>query len=257
MLRKRLIDNEIGTAGVFRVRGREVSRLEGLSDAVFGFAITLLVVSLEVPRTFSQLLELMRGFVAFAASFALLFLIWWYQYRFFRHYGLRDGTTLVLNGVLLFLVLFFVYPLKFVASFVIDHVVLGGGFVVTLADGSRAPVMELGQGAQMMTVYGLGYVSVMTVFAMLHLHAWRRREALELNEVERFDTVGNLRELLLSAGVGVLSVTIAVGMGSEWAWLSGVSYALLGPVLTVHGVLWNRRRRVLVAAAAERTATAG
>ena len=30
--------------------GREVSRLEGFSDAVFGFALTLLVVSLEVPE---------------------------------------------------------------------------------------------------------------------------------------------------------------------------------------------------------------
>ena len=30
---------------VFRRRGTEVTRLEALSDAVFGFAITLLVVS--------------------------------------------------------------------------------------------------------------------------------------------------------------------------------------------------------------------
>ena len=32
-------------------RHRDVSRLEGFSDAVFGFALTLLVVSLEVPET--------------------------------------------------------------------------------------------------------------------------------------------------------------------------------------------------------------
>ena len=32
--------------------GREVSRIEGFSDAVFGFALTLLVVSLEVPDNF-------------------------------------------------------------------------------------------------------------------------------------------------------------------------------------------------------------
>ena len=32
-------------------RAYEVSRIEGFSDAVFGFALTLLVVSLEMPET--------------------------------------------------------------------------------------------------------------------------------------------------------------------------------------------------------------
>ena len=39
------------------LRGREVTRLEALSDAVFGFAATLLVVSLEVPQTFPELVK--------------------------------------------------------------------------------------------------------------------------------------------------------------------------------------------------------
>lgn len=77
-------------------------RVEGFSDAVFAFAVTLLVVSLEVPRTFDELLGTMRGFLAFAICFALLLWIWYEHYKFFRRYGLRDTPTVWLNSALLF-----------------------------------------------------------------------------------------------------------------------------------------------------------
>src|SRR5438128_3617422 len=104
---------------------REVSRVEGFSDAVFGFAVTLLVVSLEVPKTFDDLLLMMRGFPAFAVSFALLFQIWWRHYRFFRSYDLEDSYVITLNACLLFVVLFSVYPIKFLGSLVFSHIVGG------------------------------------------------------------------------------------------------------------------------------------
>ncbi|HXI27056.1 MAG TPA: TMEM175 family protein [Vicinamibacterales bacterium] len=85
---------------------REVSRIEGFSDAVFAFAITLLVVSLEVPKTFDELAAVMRGFPAFAICFALIFQVWRRHYRFFRDYDLEDNTVITLTGVLLFVVLF-------------------------------------------------------------------------------------------------------------------------------------------------------
>src|ERR1043166_7723219 len=119
MLRERLIDKNIGNDRKFRWRSHEVSRIEGLSDAVFGFAVTLLVVSLEVPKTFGELMEAMRGFGAFAICFTLLIVVWYNQYKFFRRYALQDNYTIVLNSALLFVVLFYVYPLKFVFTFLI------------------------------------------------------------------------------------------------------------------------------------------
>src|SRR5437867_12170512 len=97
MLREKLIDLRLGENSTFRWRSHEISRIEGLSDAVFGFAVTLLVVSLEVPRTFSELMPTMRGFGAFAISFTLLLLVWYNQYKFFRRYGLQDALTVCLN----------------------------------------------------------------------------------------------------------------------------------------------------------------
>jgi uncharacterized membrane protein len=72
MLRGRLARRRVGEEEGFSWRGEDVSRIEGFSDAVFGFAVTLLVVSLEVPNTFDELLATMRGFFAFAICFWLL-----------------------------------------------------------------------------------------------------------------------------------------------------------------------------------------
>src|SRR5207237_113711 len=81
--------------------------LEGFSDCAFGFAITLLVVSLDVPSRFSALLDLLRSFPSFAVSFAIIAGIWYAQYRFFRRYGVEDTVTVVLTLTLLFVVLFY------------------------------------------------------------------------------------------------------------------------------------------------------
>lgn len=78
-MRRRLEQQGFGADHGFRWRGGDISRLEGLSDAVFAFAVTLLVVSLEVPETFDELLHVLRGFFAFAVCFAILFWVWFDQ----------------------------------------------------------------------------------------------------------------------------------------------------------------------------------
>src|SRR5690349_14135026 len=103
----------------FRWRGGEIARIEGLSDAVFAFAVTLLVVSLEVPKNFEELTVILRGFLPFGICFAMLMQVWHEQYRYFRRYNLQDATSTFLNCVLLFVVLFYVYPLKFLFTYLV------------------------------------------------------------------------------------------------------------------------------------------
>src|SRR3712207_5105099 len=116
-----LFRSRIGGEEGFSWRGEDVLRIEGLADAVFGFALTLLVVSLEVPNTFDELLATMRGFFAFAISGLLLYVVWCDHYIFFRRYGLQDYLTMHLIAVLLFVVLFYVYPLKFLFTALMDE----------------------------------------------------------------------------------------------------------------------------------------
>lgn len=236
------MDGRTAEPGGFRWRGREVSRLEGLSDAVFGFAITLLVVSLEVPRTAGQLFDAMRGFTSFAACFAVLFLVWLHQYRFFRRYGLDDGPTILLNAVLLFVVVFFTYPLKFVFGIVVGMVSGERPWLETV-DG--VPVLSAAQWPVLMIVFSAGYMAVFLIFALLHVHAWRLRDALELDALERFDTVDNVRESLLNVGIGAASVLLALLGGVVGAALAGFIYWLVGPVVFANGVWAGRRRKQL------------
>jgi uncharacterized membrane protein len=243
MIREKLIKNEIGSRKDFRWRSHEISRIEGLSDAVFAFAVTLLVVSLEVPKTFTELAATMRGFGAFAISFALLFMIWFNQFKFFRRYGLQDNITVCLNGVLLFVVLFYVYPLKFLFSYLVNAFT-GGHGEVRLANGNVEAMVEGNQMATLMLIFGLGYVAIFGIFILLHLHAYRKRSALGLNELELFDTRNSIQESTLNCCVGLLSICIAV-FGGRYSSLSGPAYMLVGIVLTIHGMVMGRGRRRL------------
>jgi hypothetical protein len=240
MIREHLMQRRHVEKSGFRWRGTEITRLEALSDAVFGFAITLLVVSLQVPDTFTGLLGLMRGLPAFAASFALLFLVWINQHRWFRRYGLVDGTTTFLNAVLLFVILFFVYPLKFVFQIVIAAI-FGDAWYPNPGVDPLGP----GQQSQMMLVFGAGYVAVFGIFLLLNLHAWRLREVLELDEVERFETRDNIIEAGMNVGIGVLSMGLAgFGGPAATAW-SGLAYWLVGPAMTINGFAARRMRKRL------------
>lgn len=224
----------------FRWRGNEVTRIEGFSDAVFAFSVTLLIVTLEVPRTFTELLTTMKGFVAFAASFAIIIWIWHIHYTFFRRYGLQDAFTKTVNAFLLFVVLFYVYPLKFVFTSVI-HFWSGGENATTLADGTIVPIVGQGEPGSMMIVYGIGFVAVFVCYVLLYINAGKKREELRLNQVEVFLTSMHARQYVLCIAIGLISLSLAYFGGDSFSAWSGFTYALLGPVLALNGFISSRK----------------
>ncbi len=244
MIREGLAKREAEVQNGFRLRGlKDVSRVEALSDGVFAFAITLLVVSLEVPKTFDQLLVMMRGFFAFAVTFAMLFHVWFVQYKFFRRYGLNDNFTTWMTALLLFVVLFYVYPLKFVWTMIVN-VVLGFGRTVEVG-GQLVPVVRGQQMPTLLAVYGAGFAAVFIILALLYWHAYRKRAALDLNELETHDTRSYVQENALMAGVGLLSVGIALTDNRLSSLLAGLSYWLIGPIQYFHGARRGKSRKRL------------
>lgn len=173
--------------GDFRVRGKDISRVEGLSDAVFGFAITLLAISLEVPKTSGEVLHALRGAVPFAVTFLMLFSMWRTQFMFFRRYGIEDKKIVWLTGVLLFVLLVFIYPLKFITGVMYESLLARVG--LGLPNFHRNIPFPEGDIAPLFAAYGFGFAAVFGVFSLMYRHAYSLRELLQLDEVEVFDTI--------------------------------------------------------------------
>ncbi len=215
----------------FRWRSGEITRLEAFCDVIFGFALTLLVVSLEVPRNYAELMSAVRGFVPFAVCFSQLVMIWRGHYIFSRRYGLEDSYTVFLNVVLLFVVLFYVYPLKFVFTMLFLQVT------------GAAPPGSLNevQGSVVMRIYAVGFASVFLLFTLMYAHAYKLRDLLGLAPAEVQETRNSVQANVLLVLIGTASFLVAFRSA---AW-SGWTYCLIGPALTVHGSMSGKKVRLL------------
>jgi len=218
----------------FRWRGTEVSRVEGLTDGVFAFAVTLLVVALEVPRTFNGLLDVLRGFPAFVICFAILMMFWNAHFRYHRRYGLDDWYTRLVTMGILVLVLFFVYPLKYLFTLVTVHMF---GIEMT-----NAPYIETGHQVRLLyLIYGLGFAGLWGLYALLYVHALRKRTELGLDENELMQTRESLAANVIYVVVCALSITLAYT--TSIGGLPGFIYIVLGPAQAFNGWWFGRKLR--------------
>jgi uncharacterized membrane protein len=218
-------------------RSNEIQRIETFSDGVFAFAVTLLIVSLEVPHSFDELTKTMRGFFGFGISFFLLVFIWQEQHRFFRNYGMDDNITLTLNITLLFLVLFYVYPLKFLFSLIFGDLIFGQG---------KSPfTLRAEQFPELMAIYALGFIAIYFLFFLMHLRARQKSVELGMTPIERFNCGSTMYRMLIMVSVGVCSLIVASTLKADKAAIAGFVYFLISPAIFIFFAFRNKLRRKL------------
>ena len=218
----------------------EPSRVETFSDAVFAFAITLIVLSIEVPKTFTELFELMRGALGFAACFLVLYSVWNTQNNFFRRFGINDHFTTWLNGLLLFTILVYVYPLKFLAVLMFSGDMYYDHGVLT-------PRMMTSQQSSLLVIYGLGYSVIYFIFFLLYRHAQSHRAKLDLTDLEYYITETHTWKYFFNGLIGVLSMITAWLLPDKYAGLAGFVYFLI-PVSYTWWLSYRGKRARLMAA---------
>jgi uncharacterized membrane protein len=103
----------------------DYDRTVALSDGVFAIALTLLVLSLTVPRLkaghtsllSNKLLHQHDEFLAYGISFAVIALLWMRHHLTFRTLRRIDGTVTGLNLAYLALVAFLPFPTRVLAVY--------------------------------------------------------------------------------------------------------------------------------------------
>jgi len=223
-------------------RGQQTTRLETFVDAAFAFALTMLVISVDsIPESMNELVQAFKRTPAFAASFAIIVMIWHGHYRWSRRYRVEDTGSVVLSLLLVFLVLVFLYPLRLMMAGAFSS--MSGGWLPTEIEITRFDDLRL-----LVVVYGVAFALLSGV--LLVLFGRVRRLALDppLSAEDRAVAGIEVQAWGILAALGVASATLALLLPPRhfgWAvWL----YASLSLIMPLMGRRWDAQVERAIAA---------
>jgi len=154
-------------------------RLEAFSDAVFAFAATLIVVSFEVPD-------------------------------YYRKINTIDNVIISINMLLLFVLLFYVYPMKFLAN-------------VLMKKSQLESIQDL---VTLFSIYSFGFAFIFLFVSMLYRYSFTKENHLILKFWANHYTI-----FVIVAIISIILAQLNVGLSIG---LPGYVYILLGPLCYWH-----------------------
>ncbi len=212
-------------------RGLEASRVDNLTDAVFGIAITLLIFNLKNPNSFETLLQFTQTLPAFLLSIGFIILIWKEHLVFSRVFAFNDGWLLSFNTLFLALVIFYVYPLRFLTVFLTNFFFNSG---VDLA-------LRFDQVPDLMIYYGLIVAALYLILLLMHGRVLKIATKMDLSEFEATYTKAQFLRILIMMGVPLVSVLVTALLKnfsvSLASILGGMAYNLYVPTM----IWWSRK----------------
>lgn len=213
----------------FRWRGEAVTRIENLSDIAFALALGMLISGVDAPATYPELIRFLIFIIPAAAGFAVLLSVWNAHYTFFRRYGLTDGRVIFYNAVLIFLVLYMAYPLRFAFDSFF-------AFIIGVSTGDVSRNLEIGVSSfevsgRIIAIFGVIYGLLFSVISLMYVYALRQAETLELNAYELAMTkqtcFGRTCEAVLAFGVAALGwFTVMNGFAGCLLFFTWVPFVL-------------------------------
>ncbi|MEM9648304.1 MAG: TMEM175 family protein, partial [Bacteroidota bacterium] len=192
-----------------------ISRIEAFSDAVFAFAATLLVVAVGSDSEGSVLQINWLHFLSFAVSFFALAGIWSVHYNFFRRTHYMDNWIVAINTILLFLVLYYIFPIKSLIN----------SWAGTLT-------MDMESFSSLFQLYSLGFLLIFSCYSLMYWRAYRKTKV----DSSDFDLLFYARHFGIYVIVAAISIALAKLQWGLTFGLPGIIYGLLGPFCYFHGV---------------------
>ena len=199
-----------------------MTRLEVFIDAAFAFAVTMLVISFDnIPRSYDEVILAIKSIPAFIVAVAQLVWIWHTHNLWSRRFGLDTAYTVFISTALLIVVLIYVYPMRIMA---------GGMFAWFTSDylPSNFRSITLDELRDMFIFLGLGFVALCLVFVQMYRYATRLKTELLLNEHELFESRTRVVMWIGAAGIGLISIILAITLPKQLVPYSGFAFILLG-----------------------------
>ena len=185
------------------------NRLESLSDGVFAFAATLMVVNIGNNKNGVAFYNDIPNLISFAVSFFVMMAIWKVHYNYFRRTNFIDNWIIAFNMILLFMVLFYVFPIRTLLE--------------TALNGLRLDINEF---SKIFQIYSAGFSALFLCFVLMYYRAYKKTASKML----LFYT----RHFFIFVLVGLTSLLLAKFYVGLQFGFPGFVYAILGLLCYVH-----------------------